>query len=93
MSSERKKYTEDYKKRAVALSYSSGRPLRDTAASMGISVSSLHRWRSIYTEAGEYTEDAKDNEDKRCLRAQIAELEREVDLLKKASAYFAKHQS
>ncbi|MGI6326120.1 MAG: hypothetical protein ACOX1U_03970 [Saccharofermentanales bacterium] len=34
MSKERKKYTEDYKKHAVALSYSSSQTLRETAASL-----------------------------------------------------------
>ncbi len=92
MSQERKQYTEEFKKRAVALSCSNGRTLRETAASLGVSISALHRWRTIYTEEGEYTEAAIEKAEKRRLLARISELEKEVDLLKKASAYFAKHQ-
>jgi len=59
---------------------------------LGISNSMLYRWRKKYTETGEKTEETVQTEEVRWLRKRIAELEEENEILKKASAYFAKHQ-
>lgn len=88
----RRKYDEEFKRRAVQLSYSNERTVKDTADSLGIHVSLLNRWRNRYTPAGEQTQLSAQEDEVRRLRIRVAELENEVDLLKKASAYFAKHQ-
>ncbi len=88
----RRKYDEEFKRRAVQLSYSNEHTVKDTADSLGIHVSLLNRWRNQYTPAGEQTQQSAKEDEVRRLRIRIAELEKEVDLLKKASAYFAKHQ-
>jgi len=92
MTSKRKEYDEDFKKRAVQLSYHSDRTVQSVVESLGISHSMLYRWRQKYGEQGEKTAEAVQTEAERQLRKRIAELEEENEILKKASAYFAKHQ-
>ncbi len=92
MSRQRRKFDEDFKRRAVQLSYISEQTIQETADSLGIHVSLMNRWRRKYTPAGEKTQLTAEQEENQRLWLHIAELEREVDLLKKASAYFAKHQ-
>ena len=92
MNTDRRKYDEEFKKRAVQLSYNPDRTVQSVVDSLGISQSMLYRWRQKYSEQGEKTEKTVQTEEVRLLRKRIAELEEENDILKKASAYFAKHQ-
>lgn len=92
MISKRKEYDEEFKKRAVQLSYNAARTVQSVVDDLGISQSMLYRWRQKYSEQGEKTEKAVQTEEVRQLRKRIAELEEENEILKKASAYFAKHQ-
>lgn len=88
----RRKYTDEFKRRAVRMSYSSERSVRDIAESLGVDKSMLYQWRKRYTPDGDKSEQAEQEEDIRALQMRIAELEEENDILKKASAYFAKNQ-
>ena len=92
MSKERRKYDEDFKKRAVRLSYSSERTITNVAESLGISTNMLHRWRRKYTPEGDKTRAAEQQDELNKLRSKIAELEEENFILKKASAFFARNQ-
>ena len=92
MMTKRKEYDEEFKKRAVQLSYNPERTVQSVVDSLGITHSMIYRWRHKYKETGEKTEEAVQIEDLRLLRKRIAELEEENEILKKASAYFAKHQ-
>lgn len=92
MSKERRKYDEEFRKRAVRLSYSSDRTVIEVAESLGLHPSVLHRWRRHYTPDGDKTQMASQQEEISKLRSKIAELEEENYILKKASAFFAKHQ-
>ena len=92
MQPERKQYDEEFQKRAVKLSYDPERTVQSVVDSLGISSSMIYRWRKKYKESGEKTEVAIQDEEVRRLQKRIAELEEENDILKKASAYFAKHQ-
>ena len=92
MSKERRKYDEDFKKRAVRLSYSSERTITDVAESLGISANMLHRWRRNYTPEGDKTRAAEQQDALNKLRSKIADLEEENFILKKASAFFARNQ-
>ncbi len=91
-SKKRRQFDEDFKKRAVRLSESKDRTIKEVAESLGICESALHRWRKLYTPAGDKTQMADQNDEINRLRTRVAELEEENDILKKASAYFAKHQ-
>ena len=92
MNKDRRQYDEEFKKRAVQLSYHPDRTVQSVVDSLGISHSMLYRWRKKYSDTGEKTEEAVQIEDVRLLRKRIAELEEENEILKKASAYFARHQ-
>lgn len=92
MSETRRKYDEEFKKRAVRMSFSSERAVTQVAESLGISSNMLYRWRKKYTPDGEKTEMAQQQDEMRQLRLRNAELEEENYILKKAAAFFAQHQ-
>lgn len=88
----RRQYDEEFKKRAVRMSYSSDRTIKGVAESLGICTSILNRWRKKYTPDGDKTQMVEQKDELDLLRSRVAELEEENDILKKASAYFAKNQ-
>lgn len=87
----RQRYSDEYKKEAVELAERIG----TTAAAneLGIQSSQLYNWRNrlrviastTETESRLLTENAR-------LKRELAEQKEELLLLKKAAAYFAKHQ-
>ena len=93
MSEIRRKFDEGFKKDAVKLSYASPKSVKEVAVSLGITESVLYRWRRRYTADGDKTRFATLEEENRALRLELAELKIEQDMLKKATAYFAKLQS
>ena len=75
MTETRKKYDEEFKKRAVRMSFSSERAVTQVAESLGISSNMLYRWRKKYTPDGDKTEMAQQQDEMRQLRLRNAELE------------------
>jgi len=92
MSEMRRKYDKEFKKNAVKLSYASNKSVSEVANDLGISPGLLFRWRKLYTPQGEKTQYATLEEEYRALKLENAELKIERDMLKKATAYFAKLQ-
>ena len=92
MSASRRKFDEEFKKNAVKLSYASPKPVKEIAEDLGVEVSMLYRWRKRYTADGEKARYATLEEETKALRLENAELKMERDMLKKASADFAKNQ-
>lgn len=92
MSKSRRKFDEEFKKRIVRASYTSERSIKEVAESFGINESLLYRWRKAYTPEGDKTELSSQQEEIKRLLSRIAQLEEDNYILKKASAYFAKHQ-
>jgi transposase len=90
MSGTRKKYDEEFKKNAVKLSYASPRSVKQVAQDLGISENLMYTWRRKYTSEGEKTRYATLEEENKALRLENAELKIEADMLKKATAYFAR---
>jgi len=88
----RKKYDDEFKKNAVKLSYASPRSVKEIAEDLGIHENLLYNWRRKYTADGDKTRYATLEEENRDLKRQLAETRIERDMLKKAAAYFAKHQ-
>ena len=87
----RRKYTQDFKQEAVALVTEQGYSISRAARSLDLNVSVLRRWKQEQEEqlaGNRLTQDERD-ELKR-LRREIRELKMEKEILKKASAYFAK---
>ena len=88
----RNQYDEEFKKNAVKLSYASPKTVRAIAEDLGIAEGILYSWRKKYTAKGDKTSIATMEEELKSLRLENAELKMERDMLKKAAAYFAKHQ-
>jgi transposase len=93
----RRKYTEDFKREAVRLVETRGeRTVADVAASLGVAENLLHSWRhrfgdtaaQVRQERGETPE-----EELKRLRRELARVKQERDILKKATAFFAKDNS
>lgn len=84
MSTKRRKYDEEFKKRAVRMSYTSERTVTEVADSLGITANMIYRWRQKYTPAGDKTQIAQQQDEMSELRSRIAELEEENCILKKA---------
>lgn len=85
----RRQYDEEFKKNSVKLSYASSKSVAEVARELGITDGMLYRWRQKYTALGDKTQTANLEEEVKALRLRNAELAMEVDMLKKASAYFA----
>ena len=89
MSEVRRKYDEDFKKNAVKLSFASSKSVAQVARDLGVSDAMLYRWRQKYTPEGDKTRYATLEDENKALRLRNAEQAIEIDMLKKASAYFA----
>ncbi len=88
------RFTTEFKREAVRLVLSSGRPRLEIAEDLGVGLSSLKRWVGQYRGEempSEITDDLQ-AELKR-LRKENAVLRQERDILKKAAAFFAKEGS
>lgn len=88
-------YTKEFKIKAIELLEQSDKSLRQIARELGVSENNLYNWRKDYRNNQEKAFpnqphlDEKDLELRR-LKARIAELEEEREILKKAAAFFAK---
>src|SRR6266704_3003258 len=90
--SRQKPYPEQFRREAVELLRSSGRPLAQIARELGVSTESLRLWRKqAEIEVGEREGlTLEEREELRRLRQQNRILKQERDLLVKAAAFFAK---
>ena len=88
---ERRTFAEDFKREAVRLTETSGRTIAQLADDLGIGLSTLTRWKRRYREAdllaGPHEDTAKELAR---LRKENELLRQERDLLKKATAFFAR---
>ena len=84
-----RRYTDEFKKDAVALLRSSGRPLREVARQLGVSDTALGAWAKEMSENAEPNDAELEREAAR-LRKRIKELETEIDILKRFTAYWVK---
>ena len=96
-----KTYQKDFKQSAIQMAISSDRPMSHIAKELGINDNTLYNWVGTYRKqegitlpqkqhsATIATSPSADDELKR-LRKENARLKMECDILKKATAYFAK---
>ena len=88
------KYSPEFKRDAVALVHSTGRPINQVARELGLSHETLRNWVKRdridrgQGEPGELT--TSQLEELRQLRRRVVELEAEREILRRAAAYFAK---
>lgn len=83
----RTRYTEEFKRGAVAQVKERGFSVQDVASRLGVSTKSLYDWIKEFSKSPQQNE--QDVEIKN-LRKELARVTEERDILKKAAAYFAK---
>lgn len=87
------KYTTEFKERAVSLVISSENSIAQIANNLGIKVTTLYTWvnkaKSADVQVVSQTNEQMFDELKR-LKRELAEVKEQRDILKKATAYFAK---
>jgi transposase len=87
----RRKYTEDFKREAVALITQQHYKVTDAARSLDLRPDLLRRWkRGIEAQDSGESLSQDEREELRRLRRENRELKMEKEILKKASAYFAR---
>jgi len=86
-----KQYPKEFKEEAVALVREQGYSVAEAAKSLGIATNMLYKWKEKIEalEAGEALGEDERAELKR-LRKEVKDLRTEKEILKKASAFFAK---
>ena len=87
----RRKYTEEFKREAVALVTEQGYKLSEAARSVDVNANLLSKWRDRLSEEAAGTRLIGDDRDELVrLRKENRLLKMEKEILKKASQYFAK---
>lgn len=89
------KYSPEFKMEAVRLAETSGGPAAVIARELGIRPNLLYRWRQELAEDGQEAFPGQGHlkaseEEVRQLRRELARVQQERDILKKAVAFFAK---
>lgn len=92
-----RRYTKDFKSQAVQLSMQPGMTVPKAAADLGIPTNALYRWKKELAENGDDAFRGQGNRtaaEAELLRVkrENAELRMYVDILKKATAFFARNQ-
>jgi transposase-like protein len=89
----RRRFTAEFKAQAVKRLLADGKPLAEVATELGLSPGQLSQWRSEHLAAGSAealaTRKAEQAELLR-LKRENKRLEEEVEILKKAAAFFAR---
>ena len=92
-----KTYTPEFKREAVQLVQTSGKPIAQVARDLGISDSSIHQWRKELAEhhseafPGSGHQTAQEEEVRR-LKRELETVKQERDILKKAIGIFSRIQ-
>ena len=91
------RYDVAFKKEAIAMVTEAGQSVVEVGAKLGIHIKTLYRWLDEYRQDGNNAFPGKgnlkpDDEENRRLKREIMELREENEILKKATAIFARHQ-
>ena len=85
-------YTSEFRESSIKLALESDQPIAQTARDLGVNPNTIHTWINKYSKlktAVARTDEHIYDENKR-LKKELARMTQERDLLKKATAYFAK---
>jgi len=92
-----KTYTPEFKREAVRLAQTSGKPIAQVARELGISDTSIHQWRKELTEHGSEAfpgsgHQTAQEEEIRRLKRELEITKQERDILKKAVSIFSREK-
>lgn len=94
---QKKNYPLEFKISSAQLAVESDQPIAQTARDLDVNCNTLHNWISKYSDSNQINQKNMSNSDKaicfeenKRLRKELAAVKQERDLLKKATAYFAK---
>lgn len=98
MKKTRKTYTREFKLEAVKMMTEGGRSAKDVEKSLGIGCGMLYRWKAQFAAEGESAFPGNGNvnaleAENRELRLELKRARQEREILKKATAYFARESS
>ena len=86
-----KQYPKEFKEEAVALVTEQGYSVPEAAKSLGIATNLLYRWNEKQEQSVSESQPAEtEMEELKRLRQEVKTLRMEKEILKKASAFFAK---
>lgn len=87
-----KRYTEEFKRQIIDL-YLAGKPIAQLAEEYGLVEQTIYKWKKLYAPSIEIDEDQTVSlKDYNELQKRVQQLEMENEILKKATAIFAKKQ-
>lgn len=90
----RRRYTAEYKEEAVKLVTEEGYSISQAARNLDINANLLARWKQDLTrKPGEDELSSGEKEELKQLRAEVHQLKLEKEILKKATAFFARESS
>lgn len=81
-------FTDDFKRDAVAQITERGYPAKEVSERLGVSTHSLYAWKRKFAKA--VSRDTEKDAEIRRLKRELARVSEERDILKKATAYFAR---
>jgi transposase len=85
------RYRDEFKKDAVSQVVERGYSVSDVAGRLGISTKSLYTWKAEYSKPDKARDDAAVlTSELRQLKRELSRVTEERDILKKATAYFAR---
>ncbi len=85
------RYTEEFKRDAVTQVIDRGYSVKEVADRLGISTKSLYDWKKqFHKPTPQLKQEVSDAAEIRRLKAELARVTEERDILKKATAYFAR---
>jgi transposase len=92
-----KTYTAEFKREAVRLAQTSGKPIAQVARELGISDTSIHQWRKELAEHGKEAfpgsgHQTTQEEEVRRLKRELERVQKERDILKKTLGIFTRDQ-
>ena len=95
MAKVQKTYTVEFKREAVRLAQTSGKPIAQVARELGISDTSIHQWRKELAEHGPEAfpgsgHQTAQEEEVRRLKRELEIVKQERDILKKALGIFSR---
>ena len=83
-------YSDEFKRDAVQQVTVRGYPVREVSLRLGVSSHSLYKWLKLFADPAPKPSGVDHEAENRRLKRELARVTEERDILKKATAYFAR---